>query len=147
MLGDLVYVALGGECDNGNYVGGVVAVNSTTATLNASFYVEPTGSYGGGIWGLGGVTIAAPASGSPVSIWTAAGNSKSGANEWSAYGAIWTCSFIADMCARYSHHSTIIVVLMPWAQRSRRRTRHPTLFNLAQRDWVMEPEWTRRRSW
>ena len=85
LVNGTVYIALGGMCDNGNYDGGVVGVNAASAVRTAYWYVEPSGVYGGGVWGSGGVVYAPPSSSSAALLWTAAGNSKA-ATEWANYG-------------------------------------------------------------
>ena len=86
LYGGLVYITLAGLCDNGNYAGGVVAVNVSTASVVATFKTVPTGIYGGGVWGGGGVVVAPGVANGPNSLWTAAGNTKGAATEWSYYG-------------------------------------------------------------
>ena len=63
----IVYVNLGSMCDFGGYKGAVVAVSTFTRSIlsyfspsspNPNFYFLP--NYGGGVWGLGGVTIGDP---------------------------------------------------------------------------------------
>lgn len=66
LQGDLIYVTLGSRCDFGLFYGGVITVSVTQHTVVNNFY--PTGYptnndtsvYGGGVWGIAGVTIGEP---------------------------------------------------------------------------------------
>ena len=60
----IVYVTLGAMCDQTNYRGGIYAINTHTRSIQSFFnpvsanpnIIDPT-KYGGGVWGIGGVTI------------------------------------------------------------------------------------------
>ena len=83
LINGTVYIALGGMCDNGNYVGSVASVLiSSPPTVGPVFRTVPGtgGVYGGGIWGSGGVVS------SGGFLFTAAGNTKGAPLEWSFYG-------------------------------------------------------------
>lgn len=58
LLDGTLYVAVASNCDIGPYYGRVVAVDTSTAQVTATFYADgPTGPYGGGIWGWGGASV------------------------------------------------------------------------------------------
>ena len=83
LVSGVAYVALGGLCDNGNFIGGVVSVNvsGSVPTKGATFRPVPGGGvWGGGVWGAGGVVS------SLGSLWTAVGNANNAPFEWSYYG-------------------------------------------------------------
>ena len=86
LVNNVVYIPLGGLCDNGNYVGQVASVNvSAPLAPNRGpvFNTVPGASsnvWGGGIWGSGGVVFALNY------LWTAAGNAIGAPSEWSYYG-------------------------------------------------------------
>ena len=78
----IVYATLGGMCDMLLFKGGVFAVNTFTRSVQS--YFSPSSNnpnlynplqYGGGVWGLGGVTIGDPSlSNGPPSIYFNTGN-------------------------------------------------------------------------
>jgi outer membrane protein assembly factor BamB len=58
LFGNRLYVPVSSHCDTIPYRGRVVDINVDTRTLDHAWYSNgPTGSYGGGIWGWGGVSV------------------------------------------------------------------------------------------
>lgn len=58
LMNGMLYVPVASECDAGPYRGRLVAVNTSTATIAATFYVNgKTGAAGGGIWGYAGASF------------------------------------------------------------------------------------------
>lgn len=78
----LLYVETASFCDNPTWNGRIVAINTSTAAITATFY--PAMPYNGaGIWGIGGVSVDATGDGG---INLATGNDVNAPTEYSAYG-------------------------------------------------------------
>lgn len=70
---EVLYLTSASRCDFGEYLGGVYAVSTRTRQVTHTFY--PSQSVGGGgVWGLGGVTIGTIGAGGSPSLYIPTGN-------------------------------------------------------------------------
>ncbi len=77
----LLYASTAALCDANNWNGVLAAIDTRSASIAATFYPGAP-YYGGGIWGMGGVSID-PATNN---LYAAVGNTERGPKETSAYG-------------------------------------------------------------
>lgn len=79
-----IYYTLASRCDMGSYQGGVSFVSLASKTVS-TYSFRPSGTYlGGGVWGLGGVTMNDALSSKPI-IYTPTGNSLGAPTENTLY--------------------------------------------------------------
>jgi outer membrane protein assembly factor BamB len=77
----MLYAETGSFCDTNTWNGRIVAINTSSATIAATFF--PGSPYNGaGVWGIGGVAIDP----STNDVYLATGNTEGGPTEYSGYG-------------------------------------------------------------